>query len=43
VKENMTLRSGKYRTENAAYRLATCLERDYFRAKLKLTEREKVR
>ena len=37
----MTLRSGKYRTENVAYRLSTCLERDYFRAKLKLTERKR--
>ena len=28
----MTLKSGKYRIENVAYILSTCLKRDYFRA-----------
>jgi hypothetical protein len=34
----MTLKSGKYRTENVAY---PHVKRDYFRAKLTLTERKR--
>ena len=38
----MTLKSGKYRTENVAYRLSTCLKRDYF-VQINANGKERVR